>query len=139
MNLFEPVFNREFDSDLERKFALYLDEQKALSWWHRVALRQRGDYYLRGWRQKRIWPDFIAMCGSNGAQPHILIFETKGEHLKGNSDTDYKQKVLETLQNAYNCGSLTIKEGPARGIFRLVFNENDFAETTAGLAGAYLA
>ena len=92
LSLFEPVFDREFDSDLERKFALYLDEQKALKWWHRVAVRQRADYYLRGWRQERIWPDFVALAGRNGAQPHVLVFETKGEHLRGSADTDYKEK-----------------------------------------------
>ena len=137
LSLFEPVFQREFDSDLERKFALYLDEQKALKWWHRVAVRQRGDYYLRGWRQERIWPDFVAMAGRNGAQPHVLVFETKGEHLRGNPDTEYKQKVLETLQNAFNCGSMTIKDGPAKGTFRLVFNESEFPETMVGLEGVY--
>ena len=137
LSLFEPVFDREFDSDLERKFALYLDEQKALKWWHRVAVRQRGDYYLRGWRQERIWPDFVALAGRNGAQPHVLVFETKGENLRGNPDTDYKVRVLETLQNAFNAGSMTIKDGPAKGTFRLVFNENQFPETTAGLERVY--
>ena len=137
LSLFEPVFDREFDSDLERNFALYLDEQKALKWWHRVAVRQRGDYYLRGWRQERIWPDFVAMAGRNGANPHILVFETKGEHLKGNPDTEYKQKVLETLQSAFNAGSMTIKDGPAKGTFRLVFNANEFPETMVGLEGVY--
>ena len=139
LNLFEPVFSREFDSDLERKFALYLDEQKALKWWHRVAVRQRGDYYLRGWRQERIWPDFVAMAGRNGAQQHVLVFETKGEHLMNSPDTDYKQKVLETLQSAFNAGNMTIKDGPNKGTFRLVFNENEFPETTAGLGGVYSA
>ena len=137
LSLFEPVFDREFDSDLERNFALYLDEQKALKWWHRVAVRQRGDYYLRGWRQERIWPDFVALASRNGAKPHVLVFETKGEHLKGNPDTEYKQKVLETLQSAFNCGTMTIKDGPAKGTFRLVFNANEFPETMVGLEGVY--
>ena len=137
LNLFEPVFSREFDNDLERKFALYLDEQKALKWWHRVAVRQRGDYYLRGWRQERIWPDFVAMAGRNGSQPHVLVFETKGEHLKGNPNTDYKQNVLETLQNAFNAGSMTVKEGPAKGTFRLIFNEHEFPEALAGVESVY--
>ena len=70
LSLFEPVFDREFDSDLERNFARYLDEQKALRWWHRVAVRQRGDYYLRGWKQERIWPDFVAMAGESGTANH---------------------------------------------------------------------
>ena len=137
LSLFEPVFDREFDTDLERNFALYLDEQKALKWWHRVAVRQRGDYYLRGWRQDRIWPDFVAMAGRNSAKPHVLIFETKGEHLRGNPDTEYKQKVLDTLQRAFNAGSMTIKDGPAKGTFRLVFNENEFTETMTDLNGIY--
>ena len=137
LSLFEPVFDREFDTDLERNFALYLDEQKALKWWHRVAVRQRGDYYLRGWRQDRIWPDFVAMAGRNSAKPHVLIFETKGEHLRGNPDTEYKQKVLDTLQRAFNAGSMTIKDGPAKGTFRLVFNENEFTETMTDLNGVY--
>ena len=137
LSLFEPVFDREFDTDLERNFALYLDEQKALKWWHRVAVRQRGDYYLRGWRQDRIWPDFVAMAGRNSAKPHVLVFETKGEHLRDNPDTEYKQKVLDTLQRAFNAGSMTIKDGPAKGTFRLVFNENEFTETMTDLKGVY--
>ena len=27
-------------------------------------------------------------------EPHLLMFETKGEHLKGNPDTGYKQKIV---------------------------------------------
>ena len=60
LTLFEPVFDRDFN-DLERRFAFYLDEQKALQWWHRIAVRQYGEYYLQGWRRERIWPDFVAM------------------------------------------------------------------------------
>ena len=132
LSLFEPVYAQQFDSNLERNFARYLDEQKALKWWYRVAVRQRGDYYLRGWKQERIWPDFVAM----GGETHVLVFETKGEHLSGNPDTHYKQRVLETLQNAFNCGTMSIKDGPARGTFRLVFNEAEFPEALAELKGA---
>lgn len=137
LSLFEPVYAQQFDSTLERNFARYLDEQKALRWWHRVAVRQRGDYYLRGWKQERIWPDFVGMGGETKGKPHVLVFETKGEHLRGNPDTDYKQRVLETLQNAFNCGTMTIKDGPTRGTFRLVFNEAEFPEALAKLEGTY--
>ena len=139
LSLFEPVYAQQFDSTLERNFARYLDEQKALKWWHRVAVRQRGDYYLRGWKQERIWPDFVAMGGETKGKPHVLVFETKGEHLRGNPDTDYKQRVLETLQNAFNCGTMTIKDGPAKGTFRLVFNEAEFPEALATLGASYRA
>ena len=137
LSLFEPVYAQQFDSTLERNFARYLDERKALKWWHRVAVRQRGDYYLRGWKQERIWPDFVAMGGETKGNPHVLVFETKGEHLRGNPDTDYKERVLQTLQNAFNCGTMTIQEGPAKGTFRLVFNEAEFPEALALLEGTY--
>ena len=139
LSLFEPIYTQQFDSDLERKFARYLDEQKALKWWHRVAVGQGGGYYLRGWKQSRIWPDFIAMAGETNGKPHVLIFETKGEHMSGNPDTDYKRSVLETLENAFNHGTITLREGPAKGTFRLVFNEAEFPEALADLQDAYAA
>ena len=139
LNLFEPVFNRQFDSELERSFARYLDEQKALHWWHRVAVRQHGEYYLRGWKQERIWPDFVAMGGEKDGKPHVLVFETKGEFLRDTPDTSYKQRVLETLEQAFNCGTMTIHEGPAKGTFRLVFNKAEFPSAMARLNEAYSA
>ena len=137
LSLFEPVFKRHFDSELERQFAFYLDGQKALQWWHRVAVRQQHEYYLRGWRRERIYPDFIAMSKEPYDKRQFLLFETKGEHLRGNSDTEYKQRVLQALEDAFNAGfdagRVTIKYGPARGVFRLVFNEADFPAALASL------
>ena len=137
-NLFEPVYTQQFDSSLERNFARYLDEQKALQWWHRIAVRQHGDYYLRGWKQERIWPDFVAMAGNTDGKPHVLIFETKGEHLEGNPDTEYKRKVLETLESTFNAGTMKVCDGPAKGTFRLIFNEEEFPTALANLQGAYI-
>ena len=139
LSLLEPIYTQQFDSGLERNFARYLDEQKALHWWHRVAVRQKGEYYLRGWKQERIWPDFVAMGGETDGKPHVLVFETKGEHLRDNPDTDYKQRVLETLQNAYNCGTMTVRDGPAKGTFRLVFAEAEFPAALASLSSYYNA
>ena len=125
VSLFEPVYDHGLN-DLERRFARYLDEQAALQWWHRVASRQRGDYYLRGWRQDRIWPDFIALAGSAGG--HVLVLETKGEHLSGRgtedlSDTDYKKRVFAALQGAFNdWGQMQVRNGPMKGTFTLVFD-----------------
>ena len=138
ISLFEPVYAHHFNG-LEAKFARYLDEQKALQWWHRVAVRQKGDYYLRGWKQERIWPDFIAMGSMKDGSPHFLVFETKGEHMAGSEDTDYKRRVLEALENALtdgataNYGTMTVQQGPAKGTFRLLFNEAEFPTATAAL------
>ena len=87
-NLFERVFKGEFNN-LEEDFAIYLDEKEAFEWWHRVAARQ--DYYLQGWRRNRVYPDFIACLERGKNKPErLIVFETKGLHLEGNTDTKYE-------------------------------------------------
>ena len=133
LSLFEPVFERYFSNELEKKFACYLDEQRAVQWWHRVAVRQQGEYYLQGWKQGRIYPDFVAMA----SETRLLIFETKGEHLLGNRDTEYKRKVLKALEGMFNAvGTVTLGEAPG-SIFQLVFSEHEFSEIGAQLRGQY--
>ena len=139
LNLFDPVFERQFDTELEKRFAYYLDEQRALSWWHRVAVRQQGEYHLRGWRRERIYPDFIALAGETAGKPHLLVFETKGEHLRDNPDTEYKRKVLDTLESAFNVGKMQVRDGPAKGTFRLIFNEAEFSRALSAVKGVYTA
>ena len=135
LSLFEPVFEQHFDNEFEKKFAYYLDERRALQWWHRIAVRQRGEYYVQGWKQGRIYPDFVAMAREIEGVTRVLIFETKGEHLGGNLDTEYKKKVLETLENTFNdAGTMRVHEGETReGIFQLVFSEQEFPEITVRL------
>ena len=135
LSLFEPVFEQQFDSELEKKFAYYLDEELALQWWHRVAARQRGEYYVQGWKRGRIYPDFVAMANEIGGVTHVMIFDTKGQHLEGNLDTEYKRKVLETLEGAFNAaGTLVVRDGPRqKGIFQLVFSEQEFLEISTRL------
>ena len=81
------------------------------------------------------------MAGETDGKPHVLIFETKGAHLQ-NPDTDYKRRVLETLENAFNCGTMTIQDGPAKGTFRIVIGESDkteFPEALDTLSATYTA
>lgn len=48
-------------------------------------------------------------------------------HLRGNPNTDYKKRVLETLEDALGSyGTMAVKDGPAKGTFDLVFSEQDF-------------
>ncbi|RKU26403.1 hypothetical protein C6495_17390 [Candidatus Poribacteria bacterium] len=103
LNLFEPVFEAEFNN-LEKDFALYLDEKSAIQWWHRIAAKQ--GYFLQGWRRERVYPDFIACLQRRNHHPRrLLIFETKGQQLEGNSDTTYKQRLIATLEEAYRNSS----------------------------------
>ena len=99
-----------------------------------MAVRQSSHYYLRGWKQHRIWPDFVAMSAETGGRPQVLVFETKGEHLRDNPDTSYKQRVMETLENTFNCGTMSVRNGPAKGTFRLVFSEAEFPTALASLS-----
>ena len=137
--LFETPYEYEFDSNLERNFARYLDDNSAIQWWHRVARQQRGGYFLRGWRKNRIFPDFVAVAekpiGKNGqtAYQQVLVFETKGGHLQGNDDTEYKAKLLCLLGKSLDddddnglsepgatFGTMTIRRGRPSGVFRIV-------------------
>ena len=139
LSLFEPVYPQQFDTGLERNFAFYLDEHSALQWWHRVAARQQEGYYIRGWKRERIWPDFVAFGGEKGGQTSFLVFETKGDHLREHEDTKYKESVFEALQKAFNgrslnAGKVTVSEGPAAGVFRLVFEKPGFPDAEEAFA-----
>ena len=133
-SLFEPVFENQFDSTMEKDFAFYIDQHKAIQWWHRIAVRQQHEYYLRGWSQDRIWPDFVAMSHDGAGKQQLLVVETKGKHLEGNADTEYKTKVFATLENSLNadsgfeCGEVSLDNGRTRGHFKIVFRAEDFAE-----------
>ena len=118
-SLFEPVYESNFNG-LEKDFALYLDKNDSISWWHKIAAKQQ--YHLQGWRRQRVYPDFVACRRGNGK---LLILETKGVHLKGNEDTGYKKRLLETLEAAYNKaldrGEMRVCEPPA--VFRMMFED----------------
>ena len=135
LSLFEPMYEYPSDNELEKNFAHFLDGEKALQWWHRVVARQQGEYYVQGWNKQRIYPDFVAMAKEVEGMTRVLIFETKGPQFEGNRDTEYKQKVLKTLEKAFNATNDTkMREVPTQtGIFRLVFNEQEFQEISAQL------
>jgi type III restriction enzyme len=66
-------------------------------WWHRIAVNQRA-YSLQGWQRHRVYPDFLACLHvTEEGKFHFTVLETKGEHLKGNDDTEYKRKLFELL------------------------------------------
>ena len=72
-----------------------LDVGQALQWWRRIAVTTRG--ILPGWRCDKVWPDFVAKGGEKDGKPSVLVFETKGEYLKGNDDTEYKERQFAGL------------------------------------------
>ena len=135
-SLFEDMLEREF-TGLEKDFAIYIDGDEAVSWWHRLAAKR--DYALQGWKRQRVYPDFIV-----GVQPvgknkrRILILETKGLHLAGSADTNYKEALLNTLEQvspqAIETGTLLLKSKQQDRVnmsMRLLFSndyQNQFAK-----------
>jgi type III restriction enzyme len=98
-SVFAPVYREDFNND-EAEFACYLDEQKALQWWHRNVAKA-GNYFLQGWRKNRVYPDFLfALQQSKGAS-RLVVWETKGDQLDGNLDTAYKRKLIQTMNAKY--------------------------------------
>ncbi|KJR42198.1 type III restriction protein res subunit [Candidatus Magnetoovum chiemensis] len=92
-SLFDYVSDDEFN-DMERSIAVYLDEQEKLLWWYRNLSKQ--DYYVQGWKKSRIYPDFIFSKSDATDRDFnkVYVIETKGIHLKGSEDTDYKKSVF---------------------------------------------
>jgi type III restriction enzyme len=100
-SLFAPMYKNDLNQE-EREVAVYLDAEKSLVWWHRNVARHQ--YVLQGWRRERIYPDFIfAVRPVNhyGQGNWLLVMETKGDHLEGNRDTEYKRAVLDLMTQAF--------------------------------------
>ena len=95
-SLFEKVYQKEFN-ELEKNTAWYLDESQCVYWWHRIAVNQRS-YGLQGWQRHRVYPDLLACVhGVEEGKFRFSVLETKGDHLKGNDDTEYKRRLFELL------------------------------------------
>ena len=134
-SLFDQIWSRHFNG-LERDVALYLDDVKAIRWWHRIAVQ--ADWYLDGWKKKKVFPDFlVALEESAGHPSKLVVLETKGLHLK-NEDTDYKRKLFETLERHSDggvpVGELTVEDKPGSMRFRLVFEGDWKSQVDAALS-----
>jgi type III restriction enzyme len=94
LNLFEFVPEEDFN-DTEKAVAWYLENQRRLFFWYRN--RSRRDYSIQGWREHRIYPDFIFTATDKESRTdyeRVYVVETKGLHLKDNAKTDYIRKVF---------------------------------------------
>lgn len=96
-SLFAPVYEAEFNTD-ERDVAVYLDKDKALTWWHRNVARWQ--YALQGWQREKIYPDFIFAVQKGDGCSRIAVLETKGDHLD-NANTEYKRQVMHLMTREF--------------------------------------
>ena len=81
----------------EAGVAHMLDDQARILWWFRNKVHKDW-YYVQGWQKRKFWPDFVAARKGDGDKLEIVyVIESKGEHLAGNADTEYKRKVLNLM------------------------------------------
>jgi type III restriction enzyme len=126
-SLFEKVFRKDFN-ELEKETAWYLDGKDCVHWWHRIAVGQ-GSYGLQGWQKHRVYPDFLACIhGTKDGKFRFSVLETKGEHLKANDDTAYKQKLFDLLTEysakAVRAGELVLGSQPQQMSFTMLMEDS---------------
>ena len=103
LNLFDFVPEDEFN-ELEKAVAWYLEEQTRLFFWFRN--RSRRDYSIQGWRQHRIYPDFIFTASDDDRTEatsdydRVYVVETKGSHLTGNDRAKYTRELFDICTEA---------------------------------------
>lgn len=98
-SIFTPVYQDDFNPN-EADFACYLDSHATVQWWHRNIARA-GQYSLQGWKKGLIYPDFIFAHRPVAGRDRLIVWETKGDHLGGNSDSEYKRRLLKTVSENY--------------------------------------
>lgn len=133
-SLFEKVYQRGLNP-LEKDTAWYLDSAQCVHWWHRIAVSQQS-YSLQGWQRHRVYPDLLASIHrSEDGKYHFSVLETKGEHLKGNDDTEYKRKLFELLtahsKLAMPAGKLGLKDDSQQMTFTILLEDTWKQELTS--------
>ena len=111
--LFETVFKGELNG-FEENVALFMDQAKAIKWWHRIAVNKRS-YSIQGWKRNKIYPDFLCEIEPEENGQRMLVLETKGKHLD-NEDTAFKRRLFEVLEEAYQIGTVDLIDDQAQEI-----------------------
>jgi type III restriction enzyme len=86
-------------NEYEKAVALFLDRHPKVLWWYRNLIG-REQFYIQGYRRNRVYPDFVVQEGDKEKEKEpkkpvasVLVLESKGKHLKGNEDTNYKRSL----------------------------------------------
>ena len=91
-SLFDWV-ERESFNDYEAEVALVLDRHPEVLWWYQNKVG-RDSFAIQGFRKNRIHPDFVVQHGKDEKPiARVVVVESKGRHLGGNPDTEYKRKI----------------------------------------------
>jgi type III restriction enzyme len=128
-NMFHPQYISNYNG-LEYNVALAINNKDVVGWWHRLAVKGT-EYAVQGWKREKIYPDFLVKleAGQDGIEK-LYFIESKGEHLEGNKDTNYKQKLFKTLNASLMSdikpkGELELINSKEKISFHMVF-ENEW-------------
>ncbi len=116
-NIFQPQYKSLYN-DYEYQVASYVNKSEAIKWWHRLGVKGT-EYYVSGWKRDKIFPDFLVKIENENGISKLQFIETKGNHLEGNKDTKYKQKVFDYLN------SLAKKEIASIGELKLIKDQDE--------------
>jgi type III restriction enzyme len=82
-------------NEYEKAIALYLDTCPQVLWWYRNLVGPES-FSIQGYKRPRIYPDFVVQEGEDKRPiASVLVVESKGKHLQGNPDTDYKRSIAD--------------------------------------------
>lgn len=88
-------------NEYERSVALYLDHHPQVLWWYRNLVGP-SHFSVQGYRKNRIYPDFIVQKGKAQRElplATVFVVESKGKHLKGSEDTNYKREIARVFED----------------------------------------
>jgi len=77
----------------------------------------KTQYGLQGWKRHKVYPDFVFGLVQHGGVSKTVVLETKGLHLAGSEDTQYKQAMLARLGQVFKderwqqVGQLALADG----------------------------
>lgn len=127
-SLFEKIYEGDFNT-LEKNVAWHVDAAQTVHWWHRIAARQ--DYGIQGWQRHRVYPDFLVCLHSKEpGRVRFSLLETKGEHLSGSLDTEYKRRLFDlltahsSLRKPIHAGDVTLNLMGAEMRFEMLMEQN---------------
>jgi type III restriction enzyme len=96
-SLFDYVPETDFNN-YEKEVALMIDHHPEVLWWYRNKVGQEN-FSIQGFRKNRIFPDFVVQNGQDEKPvAKVVVVESKGKHLAGNLDTEYKRKIAGVFE-----------------------------------------
>lgn len=98
-SLFEYAERAGFNQ-YEAEVALVLDKHPEVLWWYQNKVGKEN-FAIQGFRKNRIFPDFVVQNGKDEKPvARVVVVESKGKHLLGNLDTEYKRKIADYFSQA---------------------------------------